>query len=104
MKAPLYATLQLASDAVNDSLQDGVIQLQSDIDEEVVVEADAYVDLNGHDIKKVTVKDGTMYVTDSQTADFVAPTKADYGVINTYEGDVQPFCTPGEDGTGWLMF
>ncbi len=99
-----YATLQLALDAISDCLNVGTIQLQCDVDDEVVVEADAYVDLNGYDIKKVTVIDGTLYVTDSQTTDFVAQTEADYGIIAAYEGDVQAFCTPEEDGAGWLMF
>lgn len=98
-----YATLQLALDAISDCLNDGIIQLQSDIDEEVVVEADVYLDLNGHDIKEATVKDGALYVMDSQTTDFVTSTEADYGVIKAYEGNVQPFCAPEEDGTGWLM-
>ncbi len=99
-----YATLQLAVEAIREGTAFGIIQLNEDVKREVVIECDVDIDLNGHNIDKVTVNSGTLYVMDSQTTDFESRTAEDYGIIKTYEGNVQAFCTPDEDGCGWLMF
>lgn len=99
-----YATLQLAVDAIQNQTDTGTIRLMQDVKDEVIVACDVDMDLNGHDIEKVTVNEGTLYVMDSQTSDFAAETEDDYGVIKSYTGNVQAFCSPAEDGCGWLMF
>jgi len=99
-----YNTLQLAVDAVRDGTDSGLIQLNQDVKSEVIVQCDVDVDLNGHDIDKVTVNEGVFYALDSQTSDFEAKTEDDYGVIRSYNGNVQAFCSPEEEGCGWLMF
>ncbi len=83
-----------------DSNEQGITVLQSDRNT-LTVDADTLLDLNGYDINELTVNgDGACYVFDSATKEF----EDDYGVIKAYTGDVQPFCTPEEDGCGWLMF
>lgn len=99
-----YDTLQLAVKAIADGTASGTIQLAQDVATEVTVECDVTVDLNGKDIEKVTVTDATFSAFDSATSDFAAATEEDYGVIKSYTGKVQAFCTPEDEGKGWLMF
>ena len=55
---------------------------------DLTLEGDTYIDLNGHSIAGVTVTDGTLYISDSQTDDY---TVADgiYGSVTGITGDVQ---------------
>jgi len=98
-----YTSLQAAVNASRDGVK-GIIRLQKDTAETVKVITEVYLDLNGHDVAKVDAIEGELFVMDSQTADFSAKTEADYGVIQSYVGDVMACCAPEEDGTGWLMF
>ena len=72
--------------------------------ENLTVEEDTYIDLNGYSIAGVTVKDGaTLYVSDSQTDDY---TVADgiYGKITDAEGNVQAdegYVAINEDGLSY---
>ncbi len=74
-------------DKVNDYTS-GVITLSENA-ENLTVEANTYIDLNGHTIAGVTVSDGaTLYVSDSQTDDY---TVADgiCGAVTGITGSVQ---------------
>ena len=72
--------------------------------ENLTVETDTYIDLNGYNIAGVTVEDGaTLYVSDSQTDDY---TVADgiYGKITDAEGNVQAaegYVAINEDGLSY---
>ena len=82
LAVPAYAT-----DAEGAVQQDRVV-LSANA-EDLTVEEDTYIDLNGYSIAGVTVKDGaTLYVSDSQTDDY---TVADgiYGKITGAEGSVE---------------
>lgn len=96
-----YTSLQKAVDAVKDGTE---IKLQKDTTEDIEVNWDVYVDLNGNDIKSVTVNAGTFYGTDTQTCDFESKNADDYGIIGTIEGNVQAEYSPEEGGYGWLIF
>lgn len=100
-----YTSLQAAVNAVKDGTQDGTIVLQQSTAEDVAVDnCQVYVDLNGKDIKSVTVTNGAFYGSDSQTNDFESKSVDDYGTISTFSGDVQAAFSPEEDGCGYLMF
>jgi len=82
LAVPAYAT-----DAESVPANENIVL--SENAENLTVEEDTYIDLNGHNIAGVTVKDGaTLYVSDSQTDDY---TVADgiYGKITDAEGNVQ---------------
>jgi hypothetical protein len=99
-----YTSLQAAVDAVKNGTQAGTIVLQQSTTEDIVVSCDIYVDLNGNNIKSVTVTDGAFYGTDSATNDFVSASEEDYGIIDSFTGKMQAAFPPVEDGYGYLMF
>ncbi|MBR4864814.1 MAG: hypothetical protein IKU07_09580 [Oscillospiraceae bacterium] len=86
---PAFATTAEGSlqDQVN-AYTSGVITLTENA-EDLKVDANTYIDLNGHSIAGITVADGaTVYVSDSQTDDY---TVADgvYGAITGITGAVE---------------
>lgn len=99
-----YTSLQAAVYAVAEGTQEGVVVLQKDTNENIKVIADVCVDLNGNNVKSVTVESGTFSGMDSQTADFASKSADDYGTIGTFSGDVQAAFPPEVDGCGYLMF
>lgn len=98
-----YSSLQAAVDAVVSGTQDGTIVLEKSTTEDVRVNGEVYVDLNGKDIQSVTVESGVFYAIDSATNDLVSESADDYGTIGTFTGDVQAAFSPEEDGYGYVM-
>lgn len=98
-----YTTLQDAVADVLEGNQDGTIVLNQSTEEDIYVNGVVYVDLNGNDIRSVTVENGTLYCMDKQTNDFVSETANDYGTIGTIDGNVQAAFPPVVDGYGYVM-
>ncbi len=86
---PAFATAEgNLQNQANDNTS-GVITLTEDA-ENLTVEVDTYIDLNGHSIAGVTVVSGaTLYVSDSQTDDYTVDDGI-YGTVTGITGNVQP--------------
>ena len=66
-----------------------VIRLMSNRDEEVTFPANAYMDLNGNNIKKITVADSaTVYTFDSMTSDYTVEDGQGYGKVGSFAGNL----------------
>ena len=79
--APTYAT------EAEGAVQQDVTVLSADA-ENLIVDTDRYIDLNGHSIAGVTVADGaTLYISDSQTDDYDVADDI-YGAVTGISGNV----------------
>ena len=86
---PAFATeAETLQDKV-DAYTSGVITMTEDV-ENLKVQTDTYIDLNGYYLTGVTVADGaTLYVADSQTKDYTVEDGV-YGTVTGITGAVEP--------------
>ena len=85
--ATLLAMVVVPAYAAADGAANAVTQLTQDA-ENLVVQGNTYIDLNGHDILGVTVEDGTLYVSDSKTDDYTVA-DGDFGTVTGITGSVK---------------
>ena len=82
-----YSTLQDAVAAYCDASQP--IRLVADVTENVTINKNVYLDLNGFDLSGVTVTAGTLYCMDSQTDDYTVNDAAGYGTLTDFSGKIK---------------
>lgn len=89
---PEPASAMAFSDLLEVASDGDTLILQEDVTENVTVDKNIYIDLNGYAITgMITVCDGyTLYVMDSQTDDYTVRDGEGYGTVADYTGNLLP--------------
>lgn len=88
LQAKAQDTAGSLADAVAAAASGSVVELQEDSDEDIVIDKDITIDLNGFSVYgTVTVSQGcTLTVKDSQTDDYTVEDEAGYGKLSSVSG------------------